>query len=407
MGSWSYMRGLKTIVMATLAAASVAVGLGGSPAQADDGTAAALGWLASQQDARSGLVRSFAIPADDPDRALAPLAFTYDGALAALAFTAAGDTRRAAQVLEGLADIQAVDGSLPFAYDTGAGAVVSELRRTGTIAWAGYAAVRYEQVTGDDSFRGFAEGIADYLGTLQVASWNGHPTSDQRYGSILGGPDVEWASTEHNIDAYFFLRDLGRLPGESRYTPMASAVGDSLWLHHWDFWRERFFQGVSTGWPDPTRALDLSSWGGLFWLAHGRADLAGHARASMEEFRVDGAAVTRSTGVDDYNTTFAAPGPFSGYKPYMPDPGVESAPHVVWSEGTWGALLLRSRLGEDVTADVAAMQALQQVDPAGGYLQVTRGHRPPPFEYHAWPSVAGTAWAVIVLRDPAGFWAAD
>jgi len=88
----------------------------------------------------------------------------------------------------------------------------------------------------------------------------------------------------------------------------------------------------------------------------------------------------------------------------MPDPGVEAAPHVVWAEGTWGALLLRARLGEDVSADVASMRALQQVDPAGGYLQVTRGKRSAPFEYHAWPSVAGTAWAVIVQRDPTGFW---
>lgn len=38
---------------------------------------------------------------------------------------------------------------------------------------------------------------------------------------------------------------------------------------------------------------------------------------------------------------------------------------------------------------------------------MTQGYRPPPFEYHAWPAVAGTAWAVIVLRDDGGFWAGD
>ncbi len=66
------------------------LGAGGGAATADDGTGAALGWLASQQDATTGLVRSFDIPSDDPDRALAPLSFTYDDALAALAFTTAG-----------------------------------------------------------------------------------------------------------------------------------------------------------------------------------------------------------------------------------------------------------------------------------------------------------------------------
>lgn len=386
---------------------ALGAGIGASSSQADDGSAAALGWLAGQQDARSGLVRSFAIPADDPDRALAPLSFTYDDGLAAIAFTAAGDTRRAAQVLDGLEALQASDGSLPFAFDTASGTVVSELRRSGTIAWAGYAAVRYEQATGSGRYRAFAERVADYLGTLQVTVANGYATSDQRYGSILGGPEVEWASTEHNVDAYFFLRDLARLPGEAAYTASANLVGDSLWLHHWDFWRQRFFQGVTTSWPDPTRALDLSSWGGLFWLAHGRGDLALQARVSLDEFHVTAAGVARSADPDRYNTTFAAAGPFAGYKPYMPDPGVSDAPDVVWAEGTWGALLLRQRLGEDVSADIASLQALQSVDPAGGYLQVNEGYRPPPFEYHAWPSVAGTAWAVIVLRDPASFWAAD
>lgn len=325
MASIGFAKVVKGALVGGLAVAALGAGWGAATAEGD-GSAAALDWLASQQDGTTGLVRSFAIPADDPDRGLAPLSFAYDDALAALAFTAGGETRRAARVLDGLQDLQAVDGSLPFAYDTAAGVVASELRRSGTLAWVGYAAVRYEQVTGDDQFRGLATGIADYLVTLQVASWNGHATSDQRYGSVLGGPDVEWASTEHNIDAYFFLRDLSRLPGASAYRPMANMIGDSLWAHHWDAWRQRFFQGVTTGWPDPTRALDLSSWGGLFWLAHGRGDLALQARVSMEEFRVENAAVTRSTDPDRYNTTFSSAGPFAGYKPYMPDPGVESAP---------------------------------------------------------------------------------
>ncbi len=114
---------------------SRALGAGGGAATADDdGMSAAVGWLSAQQDTTSGLVRSFAIPADDPDRALAPLSFTYDDALAAIAFTAVGDTRRAARVLDGLSDLQAVDGSLPFAYDTSAGVVASEMRRSGTLA---------------------------------------------------------------------------------------------------------------------------------------------------------------------------------------------------------------------------------------------------------------------------------
>lgn len=395
---------------ATLVVTALAAALAPAAARADDpdGTVAALAWLAARQDAAgpSGLPRSFTIPPDDPDAGLATLSFTYDAGLAAIAFTAAGEHRRAARVLEGLEALQATDGSLPFAYDTAAGVVASPLRRSGAIAWAGYAAVRYEQETGDDRFRAFAEGVADHLLSLQVTVANGASPADPRLGSVRGGPDVTWASTEHNVDAFFLLRDLSRLEGSEAYAPAAAAVGTSLLEHHWDAWRGRFFQGVTTGWPDPTRALDLSSWGGLFLLAAGRADLAWVARTTLEEFRVEGAAVVRSTDPDRWNTVFAAPGPFAGYKPYLPDPGVEGAPHVVWAEGTWGALLLRARLGQDVGGDVASMVSLQRADPAGGYLQVTQGRRSPPFEYHVWPSVAGTAWAVIVLRDDGGLWAA-
>jgi hypothetical protein len=68
--------------------------------------------------------------------------------------------------------------------------------------------------------------------------------------------------------------------------------------------------------------------------------------------------------------------------------------------------LIRARSALVALADVASMVALQGVDPAGGYLQVTQGRRSPPFEYHVWPSVAGTAWAVIVLRDDGSLWGA-
>ncbi len=280
------------------------------------------------------------------------------------------------------------------------------MRRSGTLAWAGYAAVRYEQVTGDDRFRPLATGIADYLVTLQVASWNGHAPSDPRYGSVLGGPDVDWASTEHNIDAYFFLRDLGRLPGASGYRAMANMVGDSLWGHHWDSWRERFFQGVTTSWPDPTRALDLSSWGGLFWLAHGRADLAAQARVSLDEFRVEGAAVTRSTDPNSYNTTFAGAGPLRRLQALPARSGRRERRRTSSGARAAGAPCCCASGSARTSPPTSPRCArCRRSTPAGGYLQVSQGYRPPPFEYHAWPSVAGTAWAVMVLRDDGSFWA--
>lgn len=390
----------RLVLLMTLAGLALGA-VAASTARAADGTDAALAWLAAQQDTggSSGLLRSFTVPADDPDRGLAPLSFVYDDAVAVLAFLAGGEDDRARRVLAGLASIQAADGSLPFSFDTAAGVVASPVRRSGALAWAGYAAVRYEAETGDGQFRVFAEALGDYLLGLQVNTANGYSAGDQRYGSILGGPDVTWASTEHNVDAYFFLRDLGRLPGAGQqYAPAANAIADSLVFHHWDYWRRRFFTGVTTSWPDPTRALDVSSWGGLFLLAIGRSDLAVQAAATLGEFAISGKSVASSVDLDRYNATYAAPGPFAGYRAYAGDPGTENPPDHVWAEGSWGALLLRARLGEDVNADVASLVALQSVDPAGGYLQVSEGRRAAPYEFHVWPAVAPTAWAVMVLR---------
>jgi hypothetical protein len=413
-----------------------------------------VGWLASQQERAegygntcdeplystewgddplcAGLVRSFAIPQDDPDYGyhagdgthrvgsrLERRSFVYDDALAVLAFLSANRGERAHAILTQLANLQSDDGSLPFSVDSHLGHVADDYRRTGALAWVGYAAVRYEFEIGTDEFRPFAERLANYLQTLQVTRSNGFLTDDPRSGSVLAGrgrydsaynffdTPMTFASTEHNIGAYFFLRDLAYLTGDVQHREAVHLIKHSLLAHHWDAADQRFYEGISLVGPEAGRALDLSSWGGLFLLAVGETDGARAVARTLSDFHVCAVSVGLSSDMDSFNQTFSSPGPFDGYKPYAPSPGYDTPPELIWAEGTWGALLLRLRLGEDISSDLTSMQRLQAVDPQGGFVQGTAGRRGVPYEFHVWPAVGGTAWAAIVTGDPTMLWAAD
>ena len=373
----------------------------------------------------NGLVRSFGIPFDDPDFGyeggidqrtgyrLEQRTWIYDDAVAVYAWSAAGQHARSRAVLAQLAALQNPDGSLRFSYDTFRGEVFEEYIRAGSLAWVGAAALVYEETSGDATFRPFATRIADYLMSLQVSAANGFATDDARYGSVLGGigsyasdytftPNrITWASTEHNIDAYFFLRDLGYVSGSPRYVQAAGLVKTSLLANHWNSAQGRFNQGVG----DAADALDLASWGGLFLLAVGEDAKAAQAASWMERFKINNATIARSTEPNTYNQTYSSPGPISGYRPYLD--GYVDPPAIVWAEGSWGAILFKLRRGEDVTADLQSMQRMQAADPDGGFVQVTKGHKALPYEFHVWPSVGGTGWAALVARNPGLLWKRD
>lgn len=380
-----------------------------------------------------GLLRSFWIPQNDPDYGyegetpdplqpgyrLEQRSWIYDDAVAALAFIQDGEPRRAASILSELESQQAEDGSLPFSLDVYLGQVAENYRRSGALAWVGTAAVEYERATGDTQFRTFADQLADYLCSLQVTAGNGFEANDPRYGSVLGGvgwydeaynyydTPVDWASTEHNIDAYFFLRDLGYLEDDLTYANAAVLIKESLLLNHWDPEEGHFYQGVSPEGPDPGEALDLGTWGGLFLQAIGETAKAESSLEFAEKFEVSGKSIVKSFLPIAFNQTYASPETISGYQPYRESEGYEAPPSVAWAEGTWGAILLKNRLNEDATEDVASMETMQEGDPRGGFVQVTEGRRSLPYEFHVWPAVAGTAWAALVQGHSAILWRPD
>ena len=248
---------------------------------------------------------------------------------------------------------------------------------------------------------------------------NGYEVDDPRYGSVLGGvgwydsnyeyhdEPVTWASTEHNIDAYFFLRDLGQLTGIREFENAATLIKQSLLSNHWNVAQQRFNQGVSPSGVDTGKALDLGTWGGLFLLAIGETGTAESSLEYAEQFRVSGDAIEPSLDPDSFNTTYSSAGPISGYRPYLEGEEYVAPPQVVWAEGTWGAILLKERLGLGTGSDVESMTRMQEADPRGGYVQVTAGRRSLPYEFHVWPAVAGTAWAAIVEGDSSVLWRPD
>lgn len=168
--------------------------------------------------------------------------------------------------------------------------------------------------------------------------------------------------------------------------------------YHWNASEKRFNQGIN----DPAAALDTNSLGSIFLEAIGRDDLAKTATEYLENFEVNNSSMNLSESEDSYNMSFESNSNISGYKPY--GNGYSNAPNVVWSEGTSGVINLFLRQGKDVSTLINSMFAMQNADPEGGLVYTNKGYAPFPYEFHVWPSVAGTAWQYITLKDPTGIW---
>lgn len=339
------------------------------------------------------LIRSFEVPEDDPFRynGIDRRSWIYDDALAVIAFSMAGEQEQASQILASLKALQGKDGSLEFAYDVYLGNLNAS-KRTGAIAWVGYATVYYEKTFGDRRYRPMAEKIASYM--LQLQS--------KTMGSFKGGPDVSWYSTEHNIDAYFFMRDLYEITGNETYKASALAVRQALLTQHWSESNGYFYQGIG----DPALALDASSWGGIFSLAIGDDAKAASAMAKTDMFYVSNQVMPRSFDNETYNTSFVSNEMMSGYKPYSADEFYPNAPEIIWTEGTWGVISLSQRLNKNTDELLKTMFDIQSAHPEGAIVYANKGYSPYPYQFHVWPAVAGTAWGYMTLSDN-NFWTAD
>lgn len=396
----------------------------------------AVAWLKSQatpnaiveepaQDRRHLLV-SYRVPKDSEAY---PHVFSkaslYDNALAIIAFSMAGELSLAERIIEAASRILSPDNDLWFTFNTHnswpnkddhTGAIV----RSGASAWLGYAIVYHlktrlvenpkllEQDNQAMNHLKIARSIADRILVRQVKD-----KRDLRYGFFTGGEGrysyrwseelkrkeeyfipgpVPWASVEHNIDIFFFLRDLARISGIQKYESAASLLKQSILQKSWNGEIRQFNRGQHLNGADPVQALDCASWGVMFLQAIGKKPKAEVSLKSLSKY-------------------FVSFGNHRGYKPYVDmllyeDPVVNALffpddPEknwndfpLIWPEGSLGVAMAYIKMGQNRKAIELLQSVLKLQNKKGGLPYATESLR---YQFSTNPSVAGTAWLVMVI----------
>ena len=325
----------------------------------------------------TGLVPSYAqVPAEDPlAGVIRDRGYTYDQAMTAIALAAAGKTPEARKMLEALERLENGSGRLGFSYPLTSTGQQNPALFSGTLAWAGMAGLFYLQQTGDARFLPLAERLAQTLLSFQ----------DPLTGLIKGGLSAEgaalaWTSTEHNVESYFFLRELGTLTGKGTYSTGAGRIGEGILA------RLRQEDHFKRGLGDDAVMLDTQALGALFLLAVDRREEALRVRAFIEE--------------NFLRTVEIGGQPVTGYAPYALDP-------FVWTEGSFLVGALDRRLGDRTAAERISQQMETLQDPSGGGIRYASGRAvtQAPEDgatYTDFPSSAATAWHLLENLNPSG-----
>jgi hypothetical protein len=343
------------------------------------------------------LTRSYDIPTGEPSYTrLLNWSWTYDSAVTAASFVGTGDKSQATQLLDQLAALQYADGSVDIAFDVSTG-LGAGTYRTGTIAWVGLAATKYDAKFGASTYRTMARKAADYLISLQGPS-----------GLIAGGPGLGWYSTQHNALAYIFLNHLaqelsaaGDSSGSAKYAGAAATVASAVKanLLTGSGANTHMMQGLG----DSVQPLDAQTYGALFEMATGDSGATSRLLTyAKNNFLVSGRSVVKSTNPATFNDTYAATGPFTGYKPYYESSG----PNVLWFEATPMLRAVSVLVGQSTgTLDsyISSWQAI--TGPSVGPLQSDQALTNTAYgvEYHVWPSAAPAAWILISQKAPTFF----
>ncbi len=377
----------------------------------------------------NGLVRSYDVPVNDPAyNYLKDRSYLYDQALAIIMAVAnrngAANANLPGYLMDGLK--LAIDQCLAasagfvlgpqavcFSVNYKSGFPPDIYVRSGATAFVLYALGFYASNISDPSrswIAAYIDTVAAQLLSFQAQAGGNLPNTSTpinplQAGAILGGigvyslpsyltftnTTIPWASTEHNIDAYFALKLAGSVRSNGSYTNAANTIGNALVTHFWDATNGRFYQGVQPGGVDVDDALDCHSWGSLFLRAYAAANGGNATYTNMANLAY--------AGIAAYQTTDPATG-VVGYRPYLPSRGYPGAGSGVWGEGSLGVILARVAAG-DLTQAVADYNQLLKVAGADGLPYSTI--RDYTYELANWPSVASTAW-LIIAAHPAGFW---
>jgi hypothetical protein len=319
------------------------------------------------------------------------------------------------------------DGSLWAGYNTAnnwpdesdhRGALV----RAGAVGWAGYAFTFYlahEPPCGLDQgcererafFLDTASRLGNYLMSLQVNDPTAPHSGLLRLGfasvtlqyrassndvvEIYDGQPARGISTENNISAWFFLRQLAAITGEARWSKAADRIRDALLRSAWNEAVGQFNQGFDAdGAPDRAKALDCASWGALFLLANRETQKARRALEAAETYYA--AKDDKSLGYRPYfdQVIFADPQIGKFFFPNEPRKQWRELP-LVWSEGTLGVALVYLRMGQTdrVRQILSGLSALKIK--GSGLRCASMGVR---YQMQDAPCVAASSWLVFLTE---------
>lgn len=377
--------------------------------------------------ARRRLLLSYRVPEEDPAYPyIYSRSFLYDNALGVVALTMMGEYHAAEYILSAIRRQMLADGSLWFVYNThnswpGEDDQEGALIRTGSLAWFGYSIVYYLRVRllenanfldTDTLARGYlemAENIASYIFSNQVKE-----PGDRRFGLVTGGwgdyeigidlrtgtpvedyvpSKVSWVSMEHNIDIYFFLKDLYSLTGKEKYMEGAELVKKGV-LGLWSDEYGQFYRGIkATGMVDAALPLDGASWGALFLLSIGEDQKAANSLETLQRLFISKHGRIKGYRPYELESVYEDERVNSYYYPENPRMLWKELPFV-WGEGSCGAAAALIRCGKiREGAEVLNSMLLLRVGDGFRYASVKV-----PYQFNDYPCVATTAWFVIAVE---------
>lgn len=198
-------------------------------------------WVKTHQNLKTGLVTSF-----EGDSGLEDWGFTYDQSLACQVFLLFQDFHAAETILNFYnTRAEKESGAFFNAYHTVDGSPMEHQIKVGPNVWLGIAALKYEQRVKDGQFTKLATDIADWLVGMQDSE-----------GGFRGGPEDKWYSTEHNLDAYAFLKMYEEITGDTKYTAIKEK--NLSWIKKYAYTNKE--KRMNRGKGDATISTDTFSW---------------------------------------------------------------------------------------------------------------------------------------------------
>lgn len=197
---------------------------------------------------------------------------TYDDALVIDAYLAEGtrSARSRAEIIgDGLLYVQANDaahdGRIRAGYAPTPLASPSDVEVTdsatavGNMAWAGQALAQLYAATGTKAYLAGAAAIGRWI---QVNCYDTRGAGGYTGGVTASGQQIEWKSTEHNIDVYAFFRLLARETGDTAWSARA-AWARRFVVGMWDEQDRRFYVGTTVDGTSVNNSQvpeDVNSW---------------------------------------------------------------------------------------------------------------------------------------------------